>query len=220
MELSGNGYTRAMAHAFPCEAIVLRTYDVGEADRFCVLFTRERGRMTARAAGVRKPGSRIGGLVLPFRHLSVELREGSAGCFIRSVVSRSELPLHADMAAFTRVEQGCELLLALVSHEEPDTAVFDAFLAFLRSSHSPCSLHAFTFRLLGILGFLPDELHLNTMARLSEEGSAFIASAREGRETREIPEKAQKELRKLRHLLLAEHLSSPLKAEGVAGSFL
>lgn len=207
-----------MAHAFPCEAIVLRTYDVGEADRFCVLLTRERGRMTARAAGVRKPGSRIGGLVLPFRHLSVELREGGAGCFIRSVVVRSELPAHADMAAFTRVEQGCELLLALVSHEEPDPAVFDAFLSFLRSSHSPSSLLAFTFRLLGVLGFLPDELHLKTMTRLFDETSAFIASAREGRETPELPETAQKELRKVRHLLLAEHLSAPLKAEGVAAA--
>jgi len=42
-------------------AFVLRTYAVAEADRVCVLFSREEGKVRAWARGARKPRSRYGG---------------------------------------------------------------------------------------------------------------------------------------------------------------
>jgi recombinational DNA repair protein (RecF pathway) len=65
-----------MSHAQTFEAIVLKTYDVGEADRLCILFTRERGRVMARASGARRLKSRLGASLLPFHHLQAyQLRQ-------------------------------------------------------------------------------------------------------------------------------------------------
>ena len=64
-----------MSRTRSVEAIILRTIDIGDADRFCILFTKEAGRKGARARGVRKTMSRLGGLLLPFRHLRIDLAE-------------------------------------------------------------------------------------------------------------------------------------------------
>lgn len=42
------------------EAVVLRTYKLGESDRICVLMTKELGKVRAVAKGVRKTSSRLG----------------------------------------------------------------------------------------------------------------------------------------------------------------
>ncbi len=44
-----------------CEAIVLRTYRVGEADKVVVFLTRELGKLRGMAKGARRPKSRFGG---------------------------------------------------------------------------------------------------------------------------------------------------------------
>ncbi|MBU1911666.1 recombination protein O N-terminal domain-containing protein, partial [Patescibacteria group bacterium] len=48
-----------MPHSQTYNSIILKAYDVGEADRFLILFTREKGRMTARARAVRKLKSKL-----------------------------------------------------------------------------------------------------------------------------------------------------------------
>lgn len=214
-------HTLSVPKSFSCQAIVLRTYDVGEADRFCILFTRERGRIAARATGVRKVGSRMGGSVLPFRHLSLEIREERSGSFIRSVVP--QMASHcdfSDVAAFMQAQRGVELLLSLVPHEEPDPVVFEAVLAFLYScsSPSPAGILSFTFRLLALLGFLPEDTHLHGLVSLDADALTFIAVAREGRRCAEVPASSLHCLERLSRLLLSDHLSAPLKAEGVAAA--
>lgn len=44
-----------------CEAVVLRTYRVGEADKVVVFLTRELGKLRGMAKGARRPKSRFGG---------------------------------------------------------------------------------------------------------------------------------------------------------------
>src|SRR5512135_1660797 len=101
-----------MARTSTCEAIVLRTMDIGEADRFCILFTRERGRLAARARGVRKLGSRIGGTLLPFSHVRMEVTQTDHSSLITSA---SCLHVHeaeyGNFHAFAKIEQGIELVL-------------------------------------------------------------------------------------------------------------
>src|SRR5690242_7133511 len=58
------------------EAIVIRTYKLGEADRIVVLFTRNHGKVRAVAKGVRKTQSRFGARLEPTRHVSLQLYEG------------------------------------------------------------------------------------------------------------------------------------------------
>ncbi|MEY3925960.1 MAG: repair protein RecO, partial [Actinomycetota bacterium] len=50
-------------------AIVLRTYKLGEADRIIVLLTEHHGKVRAVAKGVRKTTSKIGARLEPLNHV-------------------------------------------------------------------------------------------------------------------------------------------------------
>src|SRR3954468_1819481 len=65
-----------MAGSVKTEAVVLRTIRYGEADRILHLYTRDRGRVSAMAKGVRRTRTRFGGRLEPFFRLQVVLYEG------------------------------------------------------------------------------------------------------------------------------------------------
>jgi len=85
------------------EAIVLRTYKLGEADRIIVLLTRHHGQVRAVAKGVRRAGSRFGGRLEPFSMIDVQLHAGRN----LDVVTQAEIidpfgrAICADYAMFT-----------------------------------------------------------------------------------------------------------------------
>jgi DNA repair protein RecO (recombination protein O) len=54
------------------EAVVLRQYALGEADRIIVFFTKEFGRLRAVARGARKLKSRFGGSLEPFNQVQLQ----------------------------------------------------------------------------------------------------------------------------------------------------
>lgn len=58
------------------EAVVLRTYQLGEADRIICLLTRQRGKVRAVAKGVRRTSSKFGSRLEPFSHVDVQFAEG------------------------------------------------------------------------------------------------------------------------------------------------
>ena len=58
------------------EAVVLRTWKLGEADRIVVLYTRARGKLRAVAKGVRKTKSKFGARLEPTGHVALQLYEG------------------------------------------------------------------------------------------------------------------------------------------------
>lgn len=145
-----------MGRTLTVEAIILKAHDVGEADRFCILFTKERGKLTARARSVRKPGSRMGGTLLPMQHCSMELREGSAGFSISDAKRLSnDDTTHVD--GFLQKQQGIELLLHALHDEEPLPELFETTILFLHQcdTRSFNSVLPFTIRLLHLLGLLP-----------------------------------------------------------------
>lgn len=57
------------------EAFVLMTYPLGEADKICVLFTREHGKVRAVAHGARRLKSRFGAGLEPLSEVSVSFYE-------------------------------------------------------------------------------------------------------------------------------------------------
>ena len=122
-----------MPQSYSLNAIVLKTYNVGEADRYCVLFTRERGRLAVRAAGVRKTTSRMGGSLLMPRHVQITVKESSAGWIAANVQVIDTHTETIDPSAFADVAEGIEVLLRLTQDDEPLPRVFDATLEFLRS---------------------------------------------------------------------------------------
>src|SRR6266508_2240136 len=65
-----------MARSYTTEAVVLRSFRFGEADRVLHLYTLERGRVGAIAKGVRKTKSRFGGRLEPLSHVELVLHHG------------------------------------------------------------------------------------------------------------------------------------------------
>ncbi len=146
-----------MGRSHTLEAIVLQTHNVGEADRFCILFTRERGKLAARARGVRKLQSKMGGTLLPMQHIHVDIVEGSAGMLITSV-HRIGKETNADLKSFSQTQQGIEMLISILEDDHPLEEIFDLTLKFLEACDNGHDkpLLPFSIRLLHLLGVLPD----------------------------------------------------------------
>lgn len=103
---------------FRDEAVVLRTYQLGEADRIISLFTRKHGKLRAVAKGVRRTSSRFGARLEPFSHIDVQLAEGRGSL---DVVTQVET-LHAgllggDYDRFTAAEVLVEAADRLVAED-------------------------------------------------------------------------------------------------------
>jgi len=212
-----------MARSQWYEAIVLKTHDVGEADRFCILFTRECGRLAARARAVRKLWSRMGAQVLPLHRVRVELTELSSGAFLVTGAVRCGSEWHVPtFKAFALAEQGIELLLALLHDGEPLPELFaltEEFLICCREADQRILL-PYTIKLLHLLGHFPAE-ESEWLQELSDDEQRFVRECcRYSSSLRGIrlPTTSAKRLQCLCAALLADQLSSPLRASAVAAT--
>ncbi|MGM0409494.1 MAG: DNA repair protein RecO [Bacillota bacterium] len=61
---------------FETEGIVLKHFDLGEADKIITFYTKDNGKVRAVAKGARKAKSRISGLVLPFSYNQITIYKG------------------------------------------------------------------------------------------------------------------------------------------------
>ena len=203
-----------MGNTISLEAIILNTHDVGEADRFCILFTKERGKIAARARSVRKLGSKMGGSLLPMQHVKLQAREGSAGFMVSDVQKVSTFDCR-DISAFLSAQQGMELLLNTLHDEEPMKDLFEATLHFLQrcSDHPEHSVLPFTIRLLKILGMLPDAENAY-FANCSSAQKTFLTLSSLGKwdQLAELSDQERKLFSGLCAALLSEISSRPLKA--------
>ena len=59
---------------YTSEALVLRTYKLGEADRIVVFLTRDRGKKRGVAKGARRPRSKFTGGLEPMTRAEVAIR--------------------------------------------------------------------------------------------------------------------------------------------------
>jgi recombinational DNA repair protein (RecF pathway) len=204
-----------MSSSRTVRAIVLKSVDVGEADRFCILFTRERGRLAARANGVRRLLSRLHALQ-PGRVLGVELHESTSGARITGAAHDMGAPVAAGVLAFGRAQQGLELLLALLHDEEPLPAAFDDTARFLVLCHDDDDpVPAFTLRMLQHLGLLPqteDDTRYRALS-VADRGAIRVCA---GSEWHASPAVAlAPHIRVFITSLLRDHLPRPLRAESV-----
>ncbi|MGH3280124.1 MAG: DNA repair protein RecO [Trebonia sp.] len=85
------------------DGVVLRTRQLGEADRIITLLTRHNGRVRAVAKGVRRTKSRFGARLEPFTHVDVMIHPGRS----LDVITQAEViraygtPLVADYPKYT-----------------------------------------------------------------------------------------------------------------------
>jgi DNA repair protein RecO (recombination protein O) len=156
-----------MAPSTTTEAVVLRSFRFGEADRVLHLYTLERGRVGAVAKGVRKTKSRFGARLEPFSHVELVLHHGRGE--LDTVTGASLIRPHdrsrTDPYRLQVGLIGLEAMLRLYTEQEANERAFTALTRFLdalddlpstkrRAALDPLTL-AFQLKLLWLSGYLP-----------------------------------------------------------------
>jgi DNA repair protein RecO (recombination protein O) len=124
------------------EAVVLRTYRSGEADRIVVLWTREHGKVRAIAKGIRKPTSKIGGALEPMAHVQIFLGQGRGDLAIVRQVSHLDRFVNL-RASYDRLTHAMALLEVVDAIPLDDVADEEIFVMLVRALRTLDSLEYF-----------------------------------------------------------------------------
>jgi DNA repair protein RecO (recombination protein O) len=176
--------------SYKTEAVVLRSFRLGEADRVLHLYTLDRGRVGAVAKGVRKTKSRFGARLEPLSHVELLLHQGGGELqtvtgveLFRSHRESRESPYRLGVGLV-----GAEAMLRLFPEQEANERAFRALVRFLDlldglepggSSRPPIDPLALSFqlKLLWLSGYLP---HLTSCAECGAETGLAGYSPRAG----------------------------------------
>jgi DNA repair protein RecO (recombination protein O) len=170
-----------MGRTYKTEAVVLRSFRLGEADRVLHVYTADRGRVGAVAKGIRRTKSRFGARLEPLSHVELMLHQGSGELQTVTGVSliRSHHEAREDSYRLAVGLVGAEAMLRLFTEQEANERAFTALTRFLdrldevgsrapaRPVHDPLAL-SFQLKLLWLSGYLP---HLDSCVECGvEEG--------------------------------------------------
>jgi DNA repair protein RecO (recombination protein O) len=153
------------------EAVVLRHYDWGEADRILTLFTLELGKVRAIAKGVRKMKSRKAGHLEPFTRTSLLLAKGRDLYIVTQAETvRAFDSLRGDLVSLGYASYVIELLDRFTYEEGENRAMYrllvDTLARLASGEDADLVVRYYEIRLLDLLGYRP---HLFTCAVCEEE---------------------------------------------------
>jgi DNA repair protein RecO (recombination protein O) len=148
------------------QAYVLHTHPFRDTSRILEVFTREQGRVSVFARGVRGPKARLASLLQPFQPLLISFTaHGDAGQLISAESAPTGQP-HSHPGSLTgglppaALLSGFylnELLLKLTTRHDPNAALFDSYQAALLAltivGPQEPALRSFELRLLQELGY-------------------------------------------------------------------
>jgi DNA repair protein RecO (recombination protein O) len=176
--------------SYKTEAVVLRSFRFGEADRVLHVYTLDRGRVGAVAKGIRKTKSRFGARLEPLSHVELMLHAG--GGELQTVTGvqlvRSHHAAREEQYRLAVGLQGAEAMLRLFTEQEANPRAFGALTRFLdlldelapadsRPALDPLAL-SFQLKLLWLSGYLP---HLTSCAECGTETDVLVGySAKAG----------------------------------------
>jgi DNA repair protein RecO (recombination protein O) len=162
---------------YKAEAIVLRTYPFGEADRVVVLLTAEQGKVRAVAKGVSRGKSRLAAAVQPFTHGRFLLWQGrELDGISQADIVRPSYALTSDLAVLAAASYAVELVDAFWEDRQEAPEAF----ALLRESldwlggggvAGPSFLRHLELRVLSAAGFAPELGACANCGRPLAEGS-------------------------------------------------
>lgn len=142
------------------EAVVLRTHQLGEADRIITMLGKHRGKIRAVAKGVRRTSSRFGSHVEPFMVVDLQCYEGRSLDTIQQAESIGAYgaAIAADYTSFTAANVIVETADRLT--DEPSLQQYlllvGALRALSRGDHHPTLiLDSYLLRALSIAGWAP-----------------------------------------------------------------
>jgi DNA repair protein RecO (recombination protein O) len=174
-------YTGRVGRSYTTEAVVLRSFRLGEADRVLHVYTAARGRVGAVAKGVRRTKSRFGARLEPLSHVELVLHEGSGELHTVTGVHLRDSHRHSreDSYRLGIGLIGAEAMLRLFPEQERNERAFTALTRFLEALDEvevagvppgqprldPLAL-SFQLKLLWLSGYLP---HLESCVECGAE---------------------------------------------------
>jgi DNA repair protein RecO (recombination protein O) len=148
---------------YKTEAIVLRTMELGEADRVLTVLTPRLGKLKVIAKGIRRPRSRIGGGLEPFSDAQLVLALGKTFDVVTSVhLTDPHLPLRNDLHSTAAAWYLVELVDRFCEERADSHAAFVLLAQALSALDAPGELVSrevvarwFELHLLDAMGFRP-----------------------------------------------------------------
>lgn len=143
------------------QALVLRTYKLGETDRICHLLSTGQGKVRAVAKGVRRPGSRFGARLEPYSFVDVQLYTGkSLDGISQAELVRSFADVRADWVRSASAQTMVEAADRVAQEGERNVALFlllrDALVTLDDDPPEPAAvLDAYLLRLASVAGYHP-----------------------------------------------------------------
>lgn len=146
--------------SYTTDAIILKRFNLGEADRVLTLLTRDRGRVAAIGRGIRRTKSRLGGHLELFAHTNLTLREGRTFDAITSAdLQEPHTGLSTHVERVNAAHYVAEAVLKLTIEEQEVDRLFElvaaTFAALARSTEAAGILAGFQLKLLTLLGHQP-----------------------------------------------------------------
>jgi len=225
---------------YTADALILRTYKLGEADRIVVFLTRDRGKKRGVAKGARRPRSRFAAALEPMTEARVAYFENerrelvglnyaetvrSPLAFAMKIVGRAEagpsdgeLQPSAQADALGYIGYFAELLDEWAQEADADDRLYRLGASMLDalSAGAPVEPLAryFEYWLLRLQGVYPE-----ARGTLSGDAMAFLAASRSvtPQQVGDVPapRKALKELEQVHRALITMHLEKTLKSDRV-----
>lgn len=205
------------------EALVLRTYKLGEADRIVVFLTRDRGKKRGVAKGARRHRSRFVGALEPLTEVRVayfesERRELVGLNYAETVRSPLVLSGLGDGGALGYVSYFAELLDEWAQDGDADERLYRLGASMLDALASGVPVEPlvryFEYWLLRLQGVYPE-----ARGTLSDGAMAFLAGSRVVAPHRiaDVPADTRvlRELEGVHRSLIATHLEKTLKSDRV-----
>jgi len=205
---------------YTAEALVLRTYKLGDADRIVVFLTRDRGKKRGVAKGARRQRSRFVGALEPLTDVRVayfekERRELVGLNYAETV--RSPLSLSAS-DALGYVSYFAELLDEWAQDADADDRLYRLGASMLDALDAGAPVEPlaryFEYWLLRLQGVYPE-----ARGTLSDGAMAFLAAARSVTPQNvgdlPMPRGVMRELENVHRALIAMHLEKTLKSDRV-----
>lgn len=139
---------------YKTEGIILKSAERGEADRLFTIYTREYGKIQARARSVRKQESKLKGFLEPLTHSIFALAKSRTIDIITDIESINIFPhLRANLESLNKACYVATLADKLIVGPEPDEALWGLLLNSLVELDQHNRLDQFEEKFLEILGY-------------------------------------------------------------------
>jgi DNA repair protein RecO (recombination protein O) len=169
------------------EGIVLARRNFGEADRVLSIYSKNHGRISAIAKGIRRTTSKKRGHLEVFSYISFQITDGKSVGILTEVDTLNSFELiRKDLKKVSLAYFFCEVIGKITHEHERNDGIFELILKYLEKLQLEEKLKSlrmsFILELLTITGFWPEGKKLiNPDEKLEEVIERSINSVRVGR---------------------------------------